>query len=128
MHRDFPVSNAGISQAFDFISNQIKDQGQDEVIAHRLCVILDEVCSNMIRHDDTLDDTSFFSLSLCVGTARAVMTLRDQGLPFDPLAHDPQSVPEIGGQGINLIKGLASEISYERAGKDNLLTVEVLAE
>lgn len=125
MQREFPVSNTGLGLAFDFITQAIRDSGQDEGNAHRLSVILDELCANMIRHDETLTKDTCFSLRLGFGGTRCTMTVTDPGLPFDPLAFQHTDTPEIGGHGISLVKGLAIAVNYDRIDDRNVLTVVV---
>lgn len=125
MECDFPVSNAGLGQAFEFISRVIRDAGQDEGNTHRLSVILDELCANMIRHDQTLTDQSRFSLHLGFDGTRCAMTVTDPGQPFDPLSFCHEDRPDIGGHGIDLVKGLACDVRYRRVDDRNVLTVVV---
>ena len=125
MDSDFPVSNAGINLAFEFINDAIDQEDLAEATAHRLCVILDEVCSNMIRHDETLSEEDSFSCTLTVSPAMTTLVISDEGTAFDPLAYQPDQVPDIGGHGISLIKGLSSSVHYQREGGQNILTIEI---
>ncbi len=59
----------------------------------------------------------------------AVITFRDKGIPFDPLAkEDPdvsQSAEErqIGGLGIYIVKKTMDEVEYRRENDENILTI-----
>ncbi len=125
MREDFSVSNDGISAAFEFISRAVQSQGAGETIAHRLSIIVDELCANMIRHDDSLTPDQRFELELHHEPPCAVLTIRDGGVPFDPLAFEQAERPEIGGHGIALVKGLANKMSYARIDGRNCLTVMI---
>lgn len=128
MQGEFPVSGRGLNDAFEFIAAKIKSAGQDEGNAHRLSVILDELCANMIRHDDTLDETTCFRLELLIDGSQTTMVVSDPGEPFDPLAFQHDEMPEIGGHGISLVKGLSSAVSYRRAGNRNELRITVTSD
>ena len=128
MTKDFSVSNAGISAAFEFITQQVQSHGLNETIAHRLSVILDELCSNMIRHDSTLTEASRFTLELEPLSESVRLSISDPGIAFNPLEHQHDTMPEIGGHGISLVKGLSSDVRYERREDRNVITVVVDAD
>ena len=125
MRGDFPVSNAGLGAAFEFISEFIRKSGVDEGMVHRLSVILDELCANMIRHDETLSEDTNFALEMRVEGETVHMAVSDPGQPFDPLVFRHAETPEIGGHGISLVKGLSSAVSYAREAERNVLRVSV---
>lgn len=125
MRNEFPVSNEGIQAAFDFIAARIASLGFGETIAHRLSIVVDELCANMIRHDNSLTANTNFSLEIQSDGQDTVLTVRDPGQPFNPLDYITQEIPEIGGHGINLVKGLATRITYDRIDDQNELTVAI---
>lgn len=125
MRDEFPVSNDGIKAAFEFIAETVASLGVGETIAHRLSIVVDELCANMIRHDKTLTGDSKFSLTVQSIGPDIVLVVRDPGQPFNPLEYVAKDVPEIGGHGINLVKGLATRISYARVNDENELTVAI---
>ncbi len=128
MLREFPLSSAGMADAFDFIAETLARRGRDATTAHRLSVIVDEVCANVINHDGSLTEADRFSLELTDDGASVVMVICDAGRPFNPLEHPREAPREIGGHGLALIRGLASRVAYERAGTRNRLTVAVAAD
>lgn len=128
MSREFALSKVGIKAAFDFIAETLARGGGDAAVAHRLSVILDEVCANMIRHDGSLTEADRFSLELTRDAAGTVLVICGPGRPFNPLEHRRGGRAEIGGHGLDLIRGLSSRIRYERAGACNRLTVSIAAE
>ena len=125
MRREFPASNAGLSAAFDFVAEAIAREGRDAVVAHRLSVILDEVCANLIRHDDTVTGAQRFSVELRPGPDETVLVISDPGRPFNPLETRAAPAPDPGGKGLELIRGLASSAHYERVDGLNRLTFAV---
>ena len=125
MRGSFPVSNAGLTAAFEFLTTSLRCSGRDETLAHRFSVILDEICANMIRHDTTLDEATQFDLDLTLTGTGAVLVISDPGQPFNPLEFRHAVQPEVGGHGITLIKGLSSAVSYARRDDRNELTVVI---
>jgi serine/threonine-protein kinase RsbW len=128
MRREFALSSAGMTAAFDFIAETVARRGLDAAVAHRLSVIVDEVCANVIRHDRSLAEADRFTLELTEDGDSMVMVISDAGRPFNPLSHRPAAPVDLGGHGLELIRGLASRIDYERAGARNRLTVSIAAQ
>lgn len=129
MRREFPVSTAGLGAAFDFVAEAIGRDGPARGLAQRISVIVDEVCANMIRYDDSLTDAQRFSLELRPGadpgTGETVLVISDPGRPFNPLEERSGPAPEIGGHGLALIRGLSSSARYERVDGLNRLTLSI---
>ncbi|MEM1298524.1 MAG: ATP-binding protein [Pseudomonadota bacterium] len=125
MQRSFPVSTTGLAAASGFLSACLRQFGLGETISNRFSVILDEVCANMLRHDPTLDETAVFTLEVDPVSDGASLTISDPGQHFNPLEYRHDQVPEIGGHGITIIKGLASAVSYVRRDEANHLNVVV---
>ncbi|MEM9059543.1 MAG: ATP-binding protein [Pseudomonadota bacterium] len=123
MTDEFPVSKAGLDRAFAFLTHAVGELGLSEAISHRLSIILDELCSNMIRHDETLSEADSFALRLERTEALVVLTILDPGRPFNPFEHKQDGIPEIGGHGINLIKGLAQSVDYSREDGKNKVEI-----
>lgn len=118
---EFPISNAGMASAFDTISRAVRELGFSEAASHRLAVILDELCSNMIRHDDTLNEADSFAMEIGRDGNLIAFTITDPGLPFNPFEHVDTEKPEIGGHGISLVKGLSCGVDYAReAGRNKV--------
>ena len=128
MRRDFPVSNAGLASAFEFISEFIKSVELDEGLVHRLSVVLDELCANMIRHDETLNSDTSFEIGMSLVDRIIQMEISDPGQPFNPLEFRHAERPEIGGHGIDLVKGLSSSVSYSREADRNVMRISIDSE
>ena len=123
MRERFCVSSAGLSRAFDFVASAVETAGLPDSVSKRLAVIVDEVCSNMIRHNAALSQSDMFELSLMPGQAEITLVISDAGSAFDPLHDKPSDVREIGGHGLAIIQGLASDVSYQRKNDRNVLTI-----
>ena len=90
-------------------------------------IILDEICSNIVKHSGA----SGFELDieLLADSGSVKLTFRDDGVPYDPLTHEdpdttlPAEKRPIGGLGIMMVKKIADAMSYERIENRNTLKV-----
>jgi anti-sigma regulatory factor (Ser/Thr protein kinase) len=100
--------------------------------AIQLCC--EEVFSNIVRHglkEIAFDGTDEEGVKLFLdhGNRAVILRIDDQAEAFDPLAIDspqqPQSVADasVGGLGIHLVRKFAQDVSYERRGQTNSLTM-----
>jgi anti-anti-sigma factor len=68
-------------------------------------------------------------VSIELASARVVLTVSDDGVPFDPLAvpspdtSRPLEERTVGGLGIHLVRHLVDQMTYERRGDRNVLTL-----
>jgi anti-sigma regulatory factor (Ser/Thr protein kinase) len=100
-------------------------------VAFRIHVVLEEAVTNAMLHGQDPGDAGEVTLELTATPDRVVAVLRDTGRPFDPLNQVP-SAPEqkpiaeamIGGLGVTLMRTFCSELSYQRSGATNELTMQ----
>ena len=123
MHRSFPVSSGGLAAAFAFIAQAESALGAPSAAVQRLSVIVDEVCANLLHHDQ-LPAEARFELDLQAVAGGVRMTIRDPGAPFDPLVLQPGR-PMPGGHGLALVRGLALRVAYDRKDGLNCLVIEI---
>ena len=130
--RSFQPTQDGIAAASNFLDETLEHQDQDEErkpIAPQLHIILDEICSNIVKHSKA----SAFEVDIeFVKSPEGVkLTFIDDGFAYDPLAHvDPDTTlpaeeRPIGGLGLLMVKKMAASISYNRQYNRNFLTVLV---
>ncbi len=81
--------------------------------------------SNLIRHDPSLSAGNHFELKLEVLAGNIVLTLRDDGRPFDPTSKGDLPYVGVGGHGIRVMRGLASELEHTTSDGGNCLRVTV---
>jgi len=122
--RSFPPTQAGISSASDFLDEVLADIGT--LALSPLHIILDEVCSNIVKHSDA----TVFELDISSNGGETTLTFVDDGSPYDPLSHEdpdtslPAGERPIGGLGIMMVKKLASSVTYRRTHNRNFLIVK----
>ena len=123
--RSFPPTQAGISAASDFL-DEILEKSADPSASMPLHVILDEVCSNIVKHAKA----SGFEIDVELREGKILLTFMDDGTPYNPLSHEdpdtdmPAEKRPIGGLGIMLVKKMASAVSYHRTNNRNFFVVE----
>jgi anti-sigma regulatory factor (Ser/Thr protein kinase) len=114
---------------------------RDQLIAHlraagvaedtigEIELILEEVLVNLISYAYDAEGAGRIEVSAAVQDDAVTFVFRDRGSPFDPLARDepnldePIATRQIGGLGIFLVTELATNVTYERVGDENVLTV-----
>ena len=125
--RSFPPTQAGVSSASDFLDEVLSAEASVAGLAPVLHVILDEICSNIVKHSGA----SGFEVDVDVSDnpPSASITFTDDGAAYDPLAHaDPDTTlpaekRPIGGLGILMVKKMADSVKYGRVRMRNVLTV-----
>ena len=96
-------------------------------LAPALHVILDEICSNIVKHSGA---SGFeMDVEMLAEPAGFKLTFVDDGSPYDPLSHEdpdtalPAEERPIGGLGIMMVKKMATSVNYEWKHDRNFLTV-----
>ena len=130
--RTFPPRQEGIADASTFLDETLEKSAAQvpEILslAPPLHVILDEICSNIVKHSDA---TNFgVGIEIKKSPLGVKMMFIDDGAAYDPLAHiDPDTTLSaeerpIGGLGILMVKKMSTALSYHRANGRNILYVE----
>ena len=87
------------------------------VAAVQLCC--EELVDNILEHAYGTDENHrFVDIDLRKMPDRIVLSIRDDGHPFDPVACGPE-----GGLGLRLVRGFSSSIHYARLAGQNFVTV-----
>jgi anti-sigma regulatory factor (Ser/Thr protein kinase) len=92
-------------------------------------LVLEELVSNAITHGYPDDSEHEIVIRLNLSGDDLQMEVEDDGRAFDPLkVPAPTIAPtleeqQVGGMGLLLVRSLTSELSYERAGDRNRLTL-----
>lgn len=109
----------------------------DASTCHDLRLIAEEACVNVMHHAYPAGQVGPLALEVRIlregGARRAVLTLEDQGRPFDPLSAAPVDAGADvdarapGGLGVHLIRQLSHRQHYQRHPvRGNVFTVERL--
>ena len=128
----FPPTQEGIASASAFLDETLgrfasKPLNFQTSKLSTLHIILDEICSNIVKHSGA---SGFeVDVELLADPAGVKLAFIDDGVPYDPLSHEdpdtslPAEKRPIGGLGIMMVKKMADSVSYERLHDHNSLTV-----
>lgn len=95
-------------------------------IAWRLRVVLDELVANILTHGARGGGEPIIDVSFRRDGRRIEMTVADNGMPFDPLAHPapdvtlPLEARPPGGVGLALVRALTDDACYARTDRNIL--------
>ena len=113
----------------DFVAEATKQLGVDQVTISRVQLVVDEACTNVIKHAYS-EWKDLITLILELVDDDLIITIRDHGKPFDPssIATPDLEVDlnerRVGGLGIYFMRKLMDEVSYNfDAEKGNELTM-----
>lgn len=116
----YETSKEGLAKVVDFAEENLSTYYDLKVISP-LLVMLDELCSNVVRYSKATEA----SITLSYGPSTIRVTLMDNGFPFDPITAKVQKdEDEEGGLGIILVKSMSEAISYVRAKEKNILVLQ----
>lgn len=109
----------------------------DDATCHDLQLIVEEACVNVVHHAYPAGQGGPLALEMRIvhqgegGPRRIVLTLEDQGKPFDPLSVAPVDTTAavearaLGGLGVHLIRRLSNRQHYQRHPlRGNVFTIE----
>lgn len=98
-------------------------------------VALDEFLHNTLVHGFAGRTEGQVTVEVALGADRVIITITDDGPPFDPLAAAAPDIGlsvaerQIGGLGIHLVRQMMDEVSYHRRAEQNVVVlVKFLAE
>ena len=104
-----------------------------EATRYNVLLAVQEMVTNVLRHGYQMDESKPVEVTFTVTADSVDLLIRDQGPPFNPLAHDTSSLDlgedmpeEIGGFGIHIAKVVMDETSYQRSHGWNQLCLRKL--
>ncbi len=104
-----------------------RDAGFIPAAALRAELVIEELFTNTVRHGYQAECDHPVWLHALPAPGALCLTYQDAAAAFDPLALDlntEAAAPQcVGGQGIRLIRSLASSVAYRRADDRNILTL-----
>jgi anti-anti-sigma factor len=117
---------AEISRVADNVESFGRDQRIPSNAVDDMNVALDEVVSNIVRHGGETARAHLIVIRIGLAGDRFFAEVRDQGVPFDPVAYvipesrgDGERTP--GNLGLVFVRALMDEVRYTRDGQSNVL-------
>lgn len=130
--QDFPARTDMLPQVAAFIERRCAELGVGRQATLRVLLVAEELFINAVTHGYGGDAGKRVRLDVRDKGPEVELVVEDDAAPFNPFssvpavpaAADPRLRP-LGGLGRALAAGMASQPSYERAGRHNLVTVAV---
>ena len=114
----------------EFIENVSEEFGLDLKTMMKLQLVMEEMVTNVIFYAYPQGTSANITLTAENDGKELTFVLSDTGKPFDPTAKeeaDTETNPmdrKQGGMGILIVKNIMNEVSYQRLGDTNQLTMK----
>lgn len=121
-----------ISVLADFIATTCEEMELEPGMEFQLSLVLEEAVSNVILYAFPHEEEHTFSVTIENETNHLTLQIKDNGIPFNPIAEAPEvdtnlgaEERRIGGLGIFLIQEYMDNVNYERTPDGyNILTLK----
>ncbi len=117
-----------LPKILEFIASSLRKHHVDDVKAFETRLAVDEIASNVIIYGYK-DMKGNISVSCHRVNDSIVITIKDEGVPFDPTKVPPPDLSpdlehrKVGGLGIYFAKKVMDTVTYKREGGFNVLTM-----
>jgi sigma-B regulation protein RsbU (phosphoserine phosphatase) len=118
-----------IGVATEKVDAFMKEHNLSEEVRSKIAIILDELLNNTISYGYRDKDEHDIEIGLDRYGDRLIITLKDDGAPFDPFKYAEPDVEvstekrQIGGLGIHIVRNLLEKFSYKRSEGKNVVTL-----
>ena len=119
-----------LNRVAEFMEGVCDELQLDMHVAMKIQVAMEEMVTNVIFYAYPEGTTADITLTAESDGKEVTFVLSDTGKPFDPTAKedaDIESNPmdrQQGGMGILIVKNIMNEVSYQRLGDENRLTMK----
>jgi len=132
MKRELTIKNEEqeLARVAEFMESVCDELALDMHQAMKLQLVIEEMMTNVIFYAYADGTRADITLTAESDGKELTFVLSDSGKPFDPTAKedaDIESNPmdrEQGGMGILIVKNIMNEVSYQRLGDENRLTMK----
>ena len=132
MRRELKFKNdeQELSRVAAFMEGVCDELQLDAHLSMKLQVALEEMVTNVIYYAYPEGTRAEISLTAESDGKELAFVLSDTGKPFDPTAKEDADIEvnpmdrEQGGMGILIVKNIMNEVSYQRIGDTNQLTMK----
>ncbi len=118
-----------LDAATDFVNTQLEEAGCSMKTEMLIDLALEEMFTNVVNYAYKAQPGSV-TIRFILEGQKAVITLIDEGTPYDPLQHEDPDVTlsaqerQIGGLGIFLVRKNMEDLSYEHKDGRNVFTMK----
>ena len=115
---------AGVNSRFNEFAVQ---HALADTIRQKTNIALDELLNNTITYAFSEGDEHEIEVLIRLTDHRLVITIMDEGRPFNPFAHENPDTQkslqerELGGLGIHIVRKIMDDVSYERRMNRNVV-------
>ena len=119
-----------LNRVAEFMENVCDELQLDMHVAMKIQVAMEEMVTNVIFYAYPKGTSAEITLTAESDGQEVTFVLSDSGIPFDPTAKEDADLDvnpmdrEQGGMGILIVKNIMNEVSYERLGDMNQLTMK----
>ena len=119
-----------LSRVAEFVEGVTDELQLDMHIAMKIQLAIEEMVTNVIFYAYPEGTTADITLTAESDDSELTFVLSDTGKAFDPTAKDDPDLDvdpmdrEQGGMGILIVKNIMNEVSYQRLGDTNQLTMK----
>ena len=132
MKRELTIKNEEqeLARVAEFMESVCDELALDMHQAMKLQLVIEEMMTNVIFYAYPEGTRADITLTAESDGKELTFVLSDSGKPFDPTAKedaDIESNPmdrQQGGMGILIVKNIMNEVSYQRLGDENRLTMK----
>jgi sigma-B regulation protein RsbU (phosphoserine phosphatase) len=125
------LSPSGIRAARQWLRTILAARGVATSRVNDAELVGEELLTNIVRAAGADGGKTRVSMEVKLTPAEIVMTMRDNGLGFDPLSRASPNLDaeiedrDVGGLGVHLVRELAADCRYERIDDTNVLTIRL---
>ena len=130
--RTFPARRDALPQVDAFLGEVCAAAGLGRETCLRLTLLVEELFTNTVVHGYGADSEAPVRLECEVSPGRVALTYEDSGPAHDPFARviapDAEASVEerlVGGLGVLLVRAMAQQVEYRRAGDRNLISLVI---
>jgi serine/threonine-protein kinase RsbW len=130
--RTFSARRDALPQVGAFLGEVCAAAGLGRETCLRLTLLVEELFTNTVVHGHGADSEAPVRLECEVSPGRVALTYEDTGPAHDPFARviapDAEATVEerlVGGLGVLLVRAMAQQVEYRRAGDRNLISLVI---
>ena len=121
-----PATISSLPKALEFLRTHAATHGLSENSIYQLEIATEEALVNIMLYGyPHPDPANTITLEILADATHCRLILTDEGIPFDPTEHvpDTDTTADPGGLGIFFIYKYTDKVAYERLGPSNQLTL-----